>query len=90
MPLRNSSLLLQGLVNVADTTVRATEFSLQLVSVENLPCAHFLTHFLFIISSSAAQRGVVGFVIVASEVVLVILGFWHFVLTSFRPASQSL
>jgi hypothetical protein len=90
MPLRNSSLLLQGDVNVAETTVRATDEALQLVSVENLPWAHFFTQILFIISSSAAQRGVVGFVISVSEVVRVILGFWHFVLTSFRPSSQSL
>jgi hypothetical protein len=90
MPLRKSSLLLQGDVNFADTTVRATDLSLQLVSVENLPWAHFLTHFLFIISSSAAHRGVVGFVIVVSDVVLATLGLWHFVPTSFKPVSHSL
>jgi hypothetical protein len=90
MPLSKSSLLLQGAVNFAATTVRATDAVLQLVSVEKLPWVHFLTHFLFIISSSSAQMGVTGFVIVISDVVLAILGFWHFVPISFRSVSQSL
>jgi hypothetical protein len=90
MPLSKSSLLLQGAVNFAATTLRAIDELLQLVSVENAPWAHFLTHFLFIISSSAAQRGVTSFFISLSDVVLKVLGLWHFVPTSFKPESHSL
>jgi len=65
-----SSFLLQGLVYLADFTVRVVAESLQLVSVDILPVGHFVTHMLFMKSELALQSVVDGVDTVEGLVVL--------------------